>query len=71
MDKVKRIDFLGTLFATGVIVCLLLALAWGISFGYCLIHVRKKDWLKHHLLTDGGMVIQLAPLLPLVYLLLY
>ncbi|RCI06681.1 hypothetical protein CU098_012135 [Rhizopus stolonifer] len=34
MDKVKRIDFLGTLFATGVIVCLLLALAWGISFGW-------------------------------------
>jgi hypothetical protein len=32
-DKLKRIDWLGTLFATGFIVCLLLALSWGSSYG--------------------------------------
>ncbi|KAG1502197.1 hypothetical protein G6F46_003161 [Rhizopus delemar] len=33
-DKLKRIDWLGTLFATGFIVCLLLALSWGSSYGW-------------------------------------
>lgn len=32
VDKLKRIDWLGTLFATGFIVCLLLALTWGSAY---------------------------------------
>ncbi|KAG1461393.1 hypothetical protein G6F56_005741 [Rhizopus delemar] len=34
VDKLKRIDWLGTLFATGFIVCLLLALTWGSAYSW-------------------------------------
>ncbi|RCH85148.1 hypothetical protein CU097_005903 [Rhizopus azygosporus] len=34
IHKLKRIDYLGTLFATGFVVCLLLALSWGNSYGW-------------------------------------
>lgn len=34
VHKLKRIDYLGTLFATGFVVCLLLALSWGNSYGW-------------------------------------
>jgi hypothetical protein len=32
-DKLRRIDWLGTLFSIGFIVCLLLALNWGSVYG--------------------------------------
>lgn len=34
MTKIKQVDWLGTLFSTSFIVCLLLALNWGSSYGY-------------------------------------
>ncbi|KAI7905453.1 major facilitator superfamily domain-containing protein [Cokeromyces recurvatus] len=33
-DKIKRIDWLGSVFSIGFIVCLLLALNWGASYGW-------------------------------------
>ncbi|KAI8079563.1 major facilitator superfamily-domain-containing protein [Gilbertella persicaria] len=38
IDKLKRIDWLGTLFSIGFIVCLLLALNWGSSYGWSSAH---------------------------------
>lgn len=34
VHKLRRIDYLGTLFATGFVVCLLLGLSWGNSYGW-------------------------------------
>ncbi|KAG2235407.1 major facilitator superfamily domain-containing protein [Thamnidium elegans] len=34
MSKIKRVDWLGTLFSTSFIVCLLLALNWGSPYGW-------------------------------------
>lgn len=34
ISKIKRVDWFGTLFSTSFIVCLLLALNWGSSYGY-------------------------------------
>ncbi|KAI8150253.1 major facilitator superfamily domain-containing protein [Fennellomyces sp. T-0311] len=34
MEKLKRIDFLGTIFSISFIVCLLLALSWGPQYGW-------------------------------------
>lgn len=34
ISKIKQVDWLGSLFATSFIVCLLLALNWGGSYGY-------------------------------------
>jgi hypothetical protein len=33
MEKLKRVDWLGTIFTIGLIVCLLLAMNWGASYG--------------------------------------
>ncbi|KAI8356216.1 major facilitator superfamily-domain-containing protein [Blakeslea trispora] len=38
VDKMKRIDWLGSLFAVGFIVCLLLAMNWGSSYGWSSAH---------------------------------
>jgi hypothetical protein len=37
-SKIKRVDWLGTLFSTSFIVCLLLALNWGSSYGWSSAH---------------------------------
>ncbi|KAI9483665.1 MAG: major facilitator superfamily-domain-containing protein [Benjaminiella poitrasii] len=37
-DKLKRIDWLGSIFSIGFIVCLLLALNWGASYGWSSAH---------------------------------
>ncbi|KAI9321589.1 major facilitator superfamily domain-containing protein [Dichotomocladium elegans] len=80
-SKIKRIDWLGTVFSVGFTCCLLLALNWGNSYGWTDAHcigpfvaaavslvglIATEGWLAHEPLMPREVV--LNPAIVIVYL---